>query len=294
MTKASGWLIIDKPLNVTSFDVVAKIRRFFKPSKVGHAGTLDPLASGVLVIAVGEATKLIDMVMDCEKEYVFDIRWGADTATLDSEGDVVKESKIRPSKNEIECLLNSYKKQYKQIPPKFSAIKVDGKRAYDLARKGVDFELEARAANLIEYEIIEHSSDYTRIKIVCGKGFYVRSLAQDIAHELGSCGHVSYLRRTRVGKFSENDAITLDNLLKILHNYNTSNCAFELKPILSVLDDILVQEVPQSMADRLKTGLTVQALDNMPETMVAICDGHPVAICSNFEGVLKVKRGFNL
>ena len=205
-----GWLNLDKPINLTSTQAVGTLKRLFNAQKVGHSGTLDPLATGVLPIAFGEATKTVQWVMDGDKDYVFTIEWGRSTTTLDLEGETNAISEVRPDRSEIEKALNKFNGEIEQVPPKFSAVKIDGKRAYDLARENSEFEIEARPVKVKEAQLVEIlNEDRAKFRLSVGKGFYVRSFARDIANALNTVGHVIELRRTRVGAFKENDSIEL-------------------------------------------------------------------------------------
>ena len=193
-----GWLIFDKPLNMTSTEAVGTIKRLFDAQKAGHAGTLDPLATGVLPLALGEATKTVSFAMDGEKSYQFTVRWGAQTSTDDSEGEVVETSEARPKVADIEAALENFRGPILQVPPRFSAIKIAGNRAYDLARDGEPVELEAREVTINTLELIDHVDPSTAVfEAECGKGTYVRAIARDLGRVLGCHGHVSALRRTR-------------------------------------------------------------------------------------------------
>lgn len=208
----SGWIILDKPKGMGSTEAVAKIKWLFHAEKAGHAGTLDPLASGMLPIALGEATKTVPYVMDGAKVYRFTVTWGAERTTDDLEGEVSKTSDKRPTKDDIAALLPRYTGIILQTPPQFSAIKIGGERAYDLARDGETVEIPAREVEIATLEIIEHTADQTIFEIECGKGTYVRSLARDMGRDLGCYGHISELRRIEVSPFMEDDFITLAEL----------------------------------------------------------------------------------
>ena len=208
-----GWLNLDKPSHMTSTQAVGALKRLFNAQKVGHSGTLDPLATGILPIAFGEATKTVQWVMDSDKEYVFTIGWGRSTTTLDLEGETNAQSDNRPARHEIETALKSFIGEIEQVPPKFSAIKIDGKRAYDLARENNEFEIESRPVIVHEAEVLEiPDADHAVFRMRVGKGFYVRSFAHDIAIALDTVGHVTNLRRTKVGAFKEKDAVGLDEI----------------------------------------------------------------------------------
>ena len=210
----SGWLVLDKPLGMGSTDAVSKVKWLFKAEKAGHAGTLDPLASGILPIALGEATKTVPYVMDGAKVYRFTVQWGAETATDDAEGEVLKRSDKRPSRGEVETVLANYTGTIRQKPPAYSAIKIGGERAYDLAREGEAVDIPAREVEIESLEIVGHEDGRTSFEVDCGKGTYVRSLARDMGRDLGCYGHVVELRRTVVEPFDEEDSVALDELEK--------------------------------------------------------------------------------
>jgi tRNA pseudouridine55 synthase len=208
----SGWIILDKPLGMTSTQAVGKVRWLYNADKAGHAGTLDPLATGLLPIALGEATKTVPFVQGGGKRYVFELEWGSATATDDAEGEVIATSDVRPSEAQVRAMLPRFTGTIMQRPPIFSAIKVDGERAYDLARSGETVELIARPVTIDELTLISHSTTHSRFEMACEKGTYVRSLARDLAEALGTRGHVSLLRRTAVAGFTERDSLTLDTI----------------------------------------------------------------------------------
>src|ERR671920_275097 len=208
----NGWIILDKGVGMTSTHAVAVVKRGLSAKKAGHAGTLDPLASGILPIALGEATKTVPFIMDGRKSYVFTVAWGAETNTDDAEGEVVARTDTLPSPAEIEALLPRFTGSIQQVPPRFSAIKIKGERAYDLARDGEAPELTARTVQIDRLAIVAHHADRTIFEADCGKGTYVRALARDLGRALGCLGHVSALRRTRVGPFAEDDAVRIADL----------------------------------------------------------------------------------
>jgi tRNA pseudouridine55 synthase len=240
MINFQGWLNIYKPIGITSFTVVKKIKKYFNINKIGHGGTLDPLAEGVLPIAIGKTTKLIPFINADIKEYEFEIKWGIQTSTDDAEGDIICQSDLIPTKTEIANVIKKNIGEILQKPPKASAIKINGKRAYKLLRNNKKFETLEKKVFLYSSEIID-SSNYqkTKIKIKCGKGFYVRSFARDIAETLKTKGHISSLKRTKVGKFTEKNANLLDDLLKIGQSL-TEFKGFHSS--VSMLDDILAYE----------------------------------------------------
>ena len=208
----SGWLILDKPLNMTSTQAVGRVRWLFSARKGGHAGTLDPLATGILPIALGEATKTVPYVQDGTKTYRFAVTWGVATETADAEGAVTMRSDVRPDETAVRAVLPKFTGVIMQTPPAYSAIKIGGERAYDLVRAGEDVVLEPREVEIDTLDIVAHTGDVSTFEMTCGKGTYVRALAVDLAAALGTVGHVSLLRRTAVGPFTEADAVTIDAL----------------------------------------------------------------------------------
>ena len=208
----SGWVVLDKPYDFTSTQAVGKVRWLFSAAKAGHAGTLDPLATGILPIALGEATKAVPQVQDGTKIYRFSIVWGAATTTDDIEGEIIATSEIRPERAALEAVLPRFTGTIMQRPPIFSALKIDGERAYDLARAGERVELAPRPVEIDAIALIEHGAEKSVLEVTCGKGTYVRSLARDIAEILGTRGHVGSLHRAAVGPFSDADAVTIEQL----------------------------------------------------------------------------------
>lgn len=208
----NGWIVLDKPVGMTSTHAVSAVRRIFNAKKAGHAGTLDPLASGILPLAFGEATKTVPYVVDGEKAYTFTVKWGTETDTDDSEGLAVATSDARPTVAEIEAALPRFMGIVMQVPPRYSAIKVDGERAYDLARDGESVELRARPVEIEALRLVAHDAGTATFEAECGKGTYVRAIARDLGRHLGCLGHVVALRRTRVGPFSLADAVPFADL----------------------------------------------------------------------------------
>lgn len=208
----SGWLILDKPVGMGSTEAVSKVKWLFQADKAGHAGTLDPLASGMLPIALGEATKTVPYVQDGAKVYRFTVAWGEERSTDDLEGPVTKSSDRRPSEADIRAIMPKYTGVIMQTPPQFSAIKIAGERAYDLAREGEAVDIPAREVEIGRLDLIEHSGERSMFEIECGKGTYVRSLARDMGRDLGCYGHISELRRTGVDPFTADDFVTLPDL----------------------------------------------------------------------------------
>ena len=236
-----GWINLYKPKNISSFLAVKKIKKKFNINKIGHAGTLDPQAEGILPIALGKTTKLIPFVSSGLKKYIFTIKWGIQTDTDDIEGQVINVSKNFPKQNEIKNCIKDFIGINEQMPPKASAVKINGERAYLLLRKNKKFTLKSKKVFLKNIKLIKNSSKHhSTFEIECGKGYYVRSLARDLACSLGTFGHISYLNRTKVGLFSDNLSILLDDLLKIRQTDFEFNC---LNSSMSMLDDILAYEI---------------------------------------------------
>jgi tRNA pseudouridine55 synthase len=259
----SGWLVLDKPEGVTSTSAVAKCLRAFNAQKAGHGGTLDPLASGILPIAFGEATKTVGYVMEADKDYVFTVRWGSSTTTQDREGAVTGTSDVRPTREAIEAALPAFVGEIQQTPPQYSAIKVNGERAYDLARDGETVALEPRTVVVHEAKLLDApSADLAVISVRCGKGFYIRALVRDLAAALGAEGHVAALRRTRVGAFSEEHAFPLAKLDEM-----SDKPALEalLVPLETALDDIPALAIDGEAASRLRQGREIVLLPHQVE-----------------------------
>jgi tRNA pseudouridine55 synthase len=306
----SGWINLDKPAGMTSTQAVTKVRRLLDAQKAGHAGTLDPLATGILPIALGEATKTVPFLMDADKAYRFTVEWGRSTATCDAEGETIARSDVRPSAEAAAQALAGFVGEIQQVPPAFSAVKVDGQRAYDLARRGVEVELKARRIVIHAARVAAvPDQHHLEIEIECGKGTYVRSLARDLAAELGACGHVSQLRRTRVGRFSEADSISVETL----EDFCNRGAGLEaLLPVETALDDIPAMAMTQEDAFRLSQGRAVVLLPRQVETLqarlqsrivgdrdvartvLATDQGRALALCEMRAGRLQPVRLFHL
>ena len=293
----NGWLVIDKPQNMGSTDVVNKTRYLYKAQKNGHTGTLDPFATGVLPIAFGEATKLIPFVTEGEKEYEFVIQWGIETNTDDCDGQVINTCDKTPTKEEILKIIPDFIGKIKQIPPAYSAIKIDGKRAYDLARKGEDVQMPEREIDIYDLTFLEELPiRRARFKVRCSKGTYVRTLGKDIAKKLGTLGHLVALRRTKCGKFNLSDTILLENLKNIVHS--EEHLGF-LLPVITALRDIAVLAVTAVDAAKLKNGQglspnTEGAGDLVGQKAVAVCEDKLIAIVEVGERKIAPLRVFNL
>lgn len=261
----NGWVCLDKPFEMGSTEAVSRIRRLFDAQKAGHAGTLDPLASGVLPIALGEATKTVPFMMEAQKIYRFSINWGISTDSLDREGQIVGRSDVRPAVEAVTAALPAFVGEIDQVPPAFSAIRVDGQRAYDLAREGVEVELQTRRVMIHEAAVTAApDADHVEITLRTGKGVYVRSLARDLARALGAEGHVSALRRERVGPFSVENAVTLDSLEEMVHRGAASE---GLLPVATALDDIPELAVTDQDAFSLRQGRPIVLLPRQVETL---------------------------
>lgn len=261
----NGWVCLDKPFGMGSTEAVSKVRRLFDAQKAGHAGTLDPLASGILPIALGEATKTVPFMMEAQKVYRFTLNWGISTDSLDREGEITGRSDVRPDVEAVRAALPAFVGEIDQVPPQFSAIKVDGQRAYDLAREGTDFELASRRVMIHEATVSDApDADHVELTIRTGKGVYVRSLARDLAAVLGAEGHVSALRRERVGPFSTENAVSLDFLTDLVHRDAASE---GLLPVATALDDIPELAVTDQDAFSLRQGRPIVLLPRQVETL---------------------------
>ncbi|KQN05307.1 tRNA pseudouridine(55) synthase TruB [Sphingomonas sp. Leaf25] len=294
-----GWIIIDKPVGPGSTQVVSAVKRALRHGgygkyKVGHGGTLDPLASGVLPVAVGEATKLAGRMLDASKTYDFTIRFGSQTDTLDLEGKVIAESPVRPTRAAIENVLARFTGPIEQVPPAYSALKVDGERAYDLARKGEEVVLATRAVTIHDLQIVAADGDPLEdvtLTAYVSKGTYIRSLARDIALALGSVGHVTMLRRTKAGPFTLESAISLDKLAEMGQGRTLEET---LLPLGVGLDDIPALSLDADQAGRLRQGLRLIGFAATDGLGFATLDDVPVALVETLAGETRVVRGFNL
>ncbi len=286
-----GWVVLDKPVGMTSTQAVSRLKRIYNAKKAGHAGTLDPLASGILPVAFGEATKTVPFVQDGEKTYHFTVHWGAETNTDDSDGEVVETSQARPARSAIEALLGQFTGEILQVPPCFSAIKIAGERAYDLARGGETVELQPRRVTIHRLAIVEHLGDETKLLMDCGKGAYVRAIARDLGRLLGCFGHVSELRRTRVGPFLEDDAFGFEEIEA------EGGSSDALLPVEAGLAELPCVIVDRDGAARLRRGgsLILRGRDApIGGVVYAACGGTPVAFGEVVEGALEPSRVFNL
>ena len=288
----NGWLIVDKPQGMRSTQVVNLTRRLFNAKKNGHAGTLDPFATGVLPIAFGEATKLIDFITDGDKEYEFTIRFGTETDTADCTGTVIKSGGRIPSADNIIKTLPQFIGNITQTPPAYSAIKINGERAYDLARKGKEISIPERQVSIFDLQFLSLKNDCADFRVKCSKGTYVRSLGRDIARALDSFGHLQSLRRTKCGLFTLDDTILLENLKNMVYVERT------LLPLETSLRDIAVRAVSEVEASKLKQGQALspkgkEEFSSLP-IAAAVFNGVLIAIVRIEEGRISPSRVFNL
>ncbi len=275
-----GWMVFDKPIGMTSNDLLFRIKRILHPTKIGHAGTLDPMASGVLPVAFGSATRTIEFVMDGEKEYEFTVLFGQKTTTDDAEGEVIQTTEKIPSLNEIQSVLPFFIGKIKQIPPIYSAIKINGKRAYDLARSGQKVDIKEREIEIYDLKMIDFDGRKARFRVQCSKGTYVRSLGRDIAEKIGSLGHIIYLRRIKCGPFKEKDTILLEKLEKI--GYKKA-----LFPLSTVLGDISDLALGEHAVDKIRHGVRIKIDFNADEDKIfKVMDGE------NLVAFVRIENGW--
>ena len=297
----NGWLILDKPVGMTSTQAVARVKRLMNANKAGHAGTLDPLASGLLPIALGEATKTVSFVMDGRKVYRFTVRWGAQTSTDDTEGPVIASSDHRPSEDDILAILPEFVGTILQTPPQYSAIKIQGERAYDLARQGEDPVMEPREIIVHRLLLVDIEDEQTAVfDCECGKGTYVRALARDMGQRLGTRGHVIGLRRLLVGPFGENDMVPMEELEDLAEQEDLNAPRTTLLHVDTALADLPAVEVHRDAAARLRRGQSVilrgrdAPVGGDDEMFAVTSQGDLVAIATVEQGELVPKRVFNL
>jgi tRNA pseudouridine55 synthase len=290
--EVNGWVILDKPVGLTSTQAVSKLKRLFNAKKAGHAGTLDPLASGILPVAFGEATKTVPFVQDGEKAYRFTVRWGIETDSDDSEGQATQTSDLRPAAADIERLLPGFTGVIMQVPPAYSAIKINGERAYDLARDGEKVDIAPRAVTIHSLRLVDGDRDHAVLEAECGKGTYVRAIARDLGRALGCYGHVVALRRTRVGPFFEADSAPLASLLDAPETAHD-----DLLSVEAGLSELPCIVLDRNGAARLRRGQSVilRGRDAPAEgPAYAVCSGVPVASGLVEGGEFLPNRVFNL
>ena len=303
-TPIHGWLNLDKPVGLTSTQALGKVRRILNAQKLGHAGTLDPLATGILPIALGEATKTIQYAQDRDKVYTFTVKWGAATNTDDCEGEIIATSDKRPSADDIKKLIPRFIGNIDQIPPQFSAIKIDGQRAYDLARDGEVVDIQSRRVTVYALALLNTTTDSADFRLHCGKGTYVRAIARDMGQIFGCFGHVIALRRNAVGSFTEEGSISLDELEKIMQNSTPDQV---LLPVETALDDIPALAMTAEEISRIRQGQTLKFLsrqdfdrfsaagiDENTGVILALSDNGPVALLQKEGPVLHPVKVFNL
>ncbi|TAL31836.1 MAG: tRNA pseudouridine(55) synthase TruB [Alphaproteobacteria bacterium] len=299
-----GWLNLDKPLGMTSTQALGRVRRILNAQKLGHAGTLDPLATGILPIALGEATKTIQYAQDRDKVYRFTVKWGEARNTDDCEGTVIATSDKRPTEADIRALLPRFTGNIDQVPPQFSAIKLDGERAYDLARAGEKLDIQPRRVTVYGFKLLNSTPNEAEFELECGKGTYVRSIARDMGQILGCYGHVSALRRLAVGNFTENTSISLDEFEKLVQSAAPDQV---LLPVETVLDDIPALAMTAEEVGRIRQGQTLkflsrQDVDRLSATgidertilVLAMGDNKPLALLEKDGIALYPVKVFNL
>jgi tRNA pseudouridine55 synthase len=292
----NGWLVLDKPPGMTSTQAVGAVRRIFDARKAGHAGTLDPLATGILPIALGEATKTVPYAVKGQKDYVFTVRWGAQTDTDDAEGRTVATSDLRPAREAIDALLPGFTGEILQTPPAFSAVKIDGERAYDLSRAGETVELEPRPVHIAALALKDCPDRDTAVLAArCSKGTYVRALARDMGRALGCLGHVVALRRTRVASFAEEQAVGMPEL-RAAAAAGEAELQRLLQPVAAALGDLPMLRVSADDATRLLRGQPVLVRGHEPYApgpAYATCKGQLIAVGRIEKGELRPSRAFN-
>lgn len=292
--EVNGWIVLDKPIGLTSTRAVAQVKWLFRAKKAGHAGTLDPLASGCLPIALGEATKTVPQVMDGRKAYRFTVGWGVETDTDDSEGEVAQRSGERPDRAAIEALLPGFIGEVMQVPPRYSALKIDGERAYDLARDGIVVEMQPRPVTIDRLELVEAGPDSAVFEAECGKGTYVRAVARDLGRALGCLGHVTALRRTAVGPFTESDAVVLDAMRAAVDAGAAPGGLLPVEAGLRLLPQLAVS---RDDAARLQRGQPVLLRGRdapiLEGAVTVLSGGELVALADAEEGALHPRRVFS-
>ena len=288
----NGWLIVDKPAGVNSTAVVAKVRWALDAKKAGHAGTLDPDATGVLAVALGEATKTVPIVTDALKCYDFVVTWGSETTTDDASGTVVRTADARPSEDQVRAALAGFTGDIMQVPPAFSAVKVEGERAYDLAREGVEMELVARPLWVDSLTLLEAGEGWARLEMVCGKGGYVRSIARDLGRELGCLGHVAHLRRTWSGPFEAEQGVAFDRVDREAQDWLDG----QILPLETGLADLPMLRATAEGAIRIRNGNPGQVTGSAEwGELVWVSDAAgPVCIGRYQGGLVQPERVFNL
>ena len=296
---SSGWIFVNKPKNVSSFDVIRQLKKIFSIKKIGHAGTLDPLATGILPIAFGSATKTIPYLVSSKKEYRFSISWGIRTTTHDMEGEVIDESNFVPSKEDILDAVSDFKGEFYQRPPKYSAVKINGQRAYKLARSGIDFNIKEKKVKLYELIIKDHKKNKTEFLAKVGKGFYIRSLARDLCEKLATSGVIDSLERTELGQFSLENAFSLETIEKLVHSAPAGMVGGNLLvPLSEVLDDIPALLISDKEAKRFQQGQSFSNNDllkysKLGREVLLLKDNRPIGLATVVENSFKPKKVFS-
>ena len=296
---SSGWIFVNKPKNVSSFDVIRRLKKIFSIKRIGHAGTLDPLATGILPIAFGSATKTIPYLVSSKKEYRFSISWGIRTTTHDMEGEVIDESNFVPSKEDILDAVSDFKGEFYQRPPKYSAVKINGQRAYKLARSGIDFNIKEKKVKLYELIVKNHKKNKTEFLAKVGKGFYIRSLARDLCEKLATSGVIDSLERTELGQFSLENAFSLETIEKLVHSAPAGMVGGNLLvPLSEVLDDIPALLISDKEAKRFQQGQSFSNNDllkysKLGREVLLLKDNRPIGLATVVENSFKPKKVFS-
>ena len=296
---SSGWIFVNKPKNVSSFDVIRRLKKIFSIKRIGHAGTLDPLATGILPIAFGSATKTIPYLVSSKKEYRFSISWGIRTTTHDMEGEVIDESNFVPSKEDILDAVSDFKGEFYQRPPKYSAVKINGQRAYKLARSGIDFNIKEKKVKLYELIIKDHKKNKTEFLAKVGKGFYIRSLARDLCEKLATSGVIDNLERTELGQFSIENAFSLETIEKLVHSAPAGMVGGNLLvPLSEVLDDIPALLISDKEAKIFHQGQSFSNNDllkysKLGREVLLLKDNRPIGLATVVENSFKPKKVFS-
>ena len=296
---SSGWIFVNKPKNVSSFDVIRQLKKIFSIKRIGHAGTLDPLATGILPIAFGSATKTIPYLVSSKKEYRFSISWGIRTTTHDMEGEVIDESNFVPSKEDILDAVSDFKGEFYQRPPKYSAVKINGQRAYKLARSGIDFNIKEKKVKLYELILKDHKKNKTEFLAKVGKGFYIRSLARDLCEKLATSGVIDSLERTELGQFSLENAFSLETIEKLVHSAPAGMVGGDLLvPLSEVLDDIPALLISDKEAKRFQQGQSFSNNDllkysKLGREVLLLKDNRPIGLATVGENSFKPKKVFS-
>ena len=296
---SSGWIFVNKAKNVSSFDVIRQLKKIFSIKRIGHAGTLDPLATGILPIAFGSATKTIPYLVSSKKEYRFSISWGIRTTTHDMEGEVIDESNFVPSKEDILDAVSDFKGEFYQRPPKYSAVKINGQRAYKLARSGIDFNIKEKKVKLYELIIKDHKKNKTEFLAKVGKGFYIRSLARDLCEKFATPGVIDSLERTELGQFSLENAFSLETIEKLVHSAPAGMVGGNLLvPLSEVLDDIPALLISDKEAKRFQQGQSFSNNDllkysKLGREVLLLKDNRPIGLATVVENSFKPKKVFS-